>query len=125
MIRSLALIIALLCLVAPSYAVEDRGKEPPAPETPEIERGEAPEKEAPSHRITLNPRYGSLDPLREEINDEGVIELDLQGRYQHALVLKIAPDGSRTVECVDAAEHEEELVKSVLPSSETEDDEEN
>lgn len=75
----------------------------PAP-TAAPEPGRAPRSRA------LPPENLSVEGLAVEKHTHGGVKTDLQRRFQHALVLVTAPDGSKSIECVDSPEREAALL---------------
>ena len=57
----------------------------------------------------LSEKNRSVEGLVVEKTSRGA-RAHLHGRFQHALVLRIAPDGSVSMECVDTAERAAELI---------------
>lgn len=124
MSRKIALLFTVLCVGASSHAVERGGSEPPEPDTAEVSAAEeAPQ--ASSHRpvLTLSPLNRSIKGLQSSTAADGTMKVDLDGRFQHTLVLRVAPDGSRSIECIDSAEEEAELLGlEIMPAAEGSDD---
>lgn len=75
------------------------------------------QKTAPnSSELALLPANSSIEGLEVVKKAGGVSKVHLQDRFRHALVMVIAPDGSRTLECIDSAERLKELL--LAPRSE-------
>lgn len=124
--RSIALASVLLCLAASSYAADEPPPERTTPELAEAHQDGAGGNETapPAKGRALSPQNRSVEGLQASVTTSGATKVDLEGRFQHALVLKIAPDGTRSVQCIDSAEHEAEMLKSTAQASEvTEKDE--
>lgn len=120
MSRKLVLFVAFLSVAGfSSHAVES---EPPQPaESPSVEIDNAEQTSdddaSDQRRLTLSPDNRSVQGLEATTSAQGVTKVDLEGRFSHALVLKIAPDGSRSVECIDSHEREIELLKPLHRST--------
>lgn len=121
MIRLLAFSCALLCLSwSPSFADEDPERPVTSVETGSEQRSEAEnDKISNVSGLSLSPDNQSVEGLEIEELPQGAIKADLQGRFRHALVLRIAPDGSRSIECIDSAEREAELLEVALIETST------
>jgi hypothetical protein len=101
MIRSLAIAFGLFYSVA---LVAAAAEEPGTKAKPK--REESPEKV----ELSLSARNGSVEGLLVERRARGGVKAHLDGRFRHALVLIIAPDGSRSIECVDSPERAAQLL---------------
>lgn len=119
------IILCALGLTASIYAGERSGAEPSDPEPVEVEKAESADADSSLRsRLTLSPQNRSVKDLHVEATTGGALKVDLEGRFQHALVLKIAPDGSRSVECVDDHRQERSLLELAPQSSIDEDPQE-
>lgn len=123
MIRKLAILysLSLFCLSGSLYAIER--SQPDSPDRAKIEKGGSATVDASSrNRLTLSPQNRSVKDLKAEATADGGSKVYLEGRFQHALILKIAPDGSRTVECVDDHLEERALLEPEQVTSSPDDD---
>ncbi|HUP49365.1 MAG TPA: hypothetical protein VNA04_11300 [Thermoanaerobaculia bacterium] len=60
----------------------------------------------------------SVEGLKEETIKRGATRVHLHGRFRHALVLSVAPDGSVTIACTDSAERAAALAGVPPPKEE-------
>lgn len=123
MTRKLVFTCALVLFAASAYATEER-PERPVPEAEQIESKESEGEESRPKNLALSPMNRSVEGLEATAAAHGATKVDLEGRFQHALVLRIAPDGTRSIECIDSAEHEAELLNIESPASSPGDDKE-
>lgn len=123
MTRKLAVLcsLSIFCLAGSVYAVEKSQAD--TPDQVETEQSESADADSASRsRLTLSPQNRSVKNLKAEATADGGSKVYLEGRFQHALILKIAPDGTRTVECVDDHLEEKALLEPEQLTSSADDD---
>lgn len=102
-----------LLLCTPAWAADgepvDRAAEQTVTPSEDSSAGE-------SSEAVLRPDNGSIEGLSAEAKADGTLRVDLDHRFTHALVLRVAPDGTRTIECVDSAAHVQEMMRPRHPS---------
>jgi hypothetical protein len=65
----------------------------------------------------LSPLNRSSEGLEIVVQPDGSRIADLEGRFQHATVVRILEDGSFSITCVDSHEHETKLLEEGAPES--------
>lgn len=118
MSRQLVLACALLGIASSSFAAGEGGQKPPDQEAAEIEKARPDDDRRAPSGLTLSANNRSVRGLETTPGAKGSVKVDLEGRFTHALVLRVAPDGSRTVECVDSPAHLAELLDTEAEEAE-------
>jgi hypothetical protein len=70
---------------------------------------------APQPEVSILLKNRSVEGLEQVHTKHGAIKVDLEGRFRHAMVLRVRPDGSLALECVDSAEHAAKLAGVPTP----------
>lgn len=90
-------VVLLLLLGVPAQAGD------PEHHTVRVEQ----EAHAGSEKVTrqsiLPPENLSVEGLDIEVRADGILKADLRGRFVHAIAVRIEPDGSSRIECLDDA----------------------
>lgn len=120
MSRKLVLFISFLSIAGFAiHAAESESTHPARSESAAIDAAEQTSGEVATDpgKSILSPQNLSVEGLETTTSDDGVTKVDLEGRFSHALVLRIAPDGSRSVECIDSHERAAELLRPLQQSA--------
>lgn len=98
-------------------AVTAAASEPAA--TDSVPPTESVELQAAEQREILRADNRSIEGLEIEVRPDGILKVDLRGRFQHALAVRIEPDGTSTIECIDDAEMMAAFLAEVVEESAT------